>query len=127
MLINGKQQEQILIKGGEEQIDVEKREEQKTMQMIVYADKIKCKLKPAFNNHTGNCNNMSTADIHTSVSGVSIPVLLHQSDKHQNYPPAPKTTLNHQTLNSTDLRRRRGFRDFTVSPGCYHVRPQWTG
>lgn len=40
MLINGKQQEQILIKGREEQIDVEKREEQKTMQMIVYADKI---------------------------------------------------------------------------------------
>lgn len=70
---------------------------------------------------------MSTADIHTSVSAVSIPVLLHQSDKHQNYPPAPNTTLNHQTLNSTDLRRHQGFRDFAVSPGCYHVRPPWTG
>lgn len=85
----------------------------------------KCKLKPAFNKHTGNCNNMSTADIHTSVSAVSIPVSLQQSDKHQN-PPAPKTTLNHQSLNSTDLRRHRGFRDFTVSPGCYHVRSPWT-
>lgn len=32
-----------------------------------------------------------------------------------------------KTLNSTDLRRHQGFRDFAVSPGCYHVRPPWTG
>lgn len=90
------------------------------MQMIVYADKIYWSQR--------SITTLATVIIWVQLIFTQVSVQsVFLSDKHQNYPPAPKTTLNHQTLNSTDLRRHQGFRDFAVSPGCYHVRPPWTG
>lgn len=84
MLINGKQQEQILIKGGEEQIGVQKRGEQK-----LYINRYIC----IADINTGD--NVTISEVSSCSLNQLLDIVL--------FPPAAIITQNHKFLDSTDL------------------------